>query len=140
MNPNQRLSRIRPPMTKKPILDVLRLQGLAKQRIRAKIDHSCRQIIAGLPVSIRLYKLVGGKRRSGASRNFICASHSVLRHLKNSSSARMTYFAEYSSNASGSPIHFEFSNPPALFCGADGEGLSQHICSINSSLRHWLNG
>ena len=42
VNPNQRLSRIRPPMTKKSILDVLRPQGLAKQRIRAEIDHSCR--------------------------------------------------------------------------------------------------
>src|SRR5271168_3111510 len=35
VNPNQRLSRIRPPMTKEPMLDVLRPQGLAKQRIRA---------------------------------------------------------------------------------------------------------
>src|SRR5580704_15863852 len=35
VNPNQRLPRIRPPMTKKSILDVLRPQWLAKQRIRA---------------------------------------------------------------------------------------------------------
>ena len=69
MNPNQRLSGIGPPMTKKPILDVLRLQGLAKQRIRAKIDHSCRQIIAGMPVSIDLSQLVGCKRRQNLRRN-----------------------------------------------------------------------
>src|SRR5580704_8746653 len=31
VNPNQRLSRIRPPMTKKPMLDVFRPQGLAEQ-------------------------------------------------------------------------------------------------------------
>src|SRR5580692_6512780 len=34
VNPDQRLSRIRPPMTEKPMLDVLRPQRLAKQRIR----------------------------------------------------------------------------------------------------------
>ena len=54
MNPNQRLAGIGSPMTKKPILDVLWLQRFAKQRIRAKIDHSCRQIIAGSPVGIDL--------------------------------------------------------------------------------------
>src|SRR5580698_750409 len=42
VNPNQRLSRIRPPMTKKPMLDVFRPQGFAEQGIRSEIDHSCR--------------------------------------------------------------------------------------------------
>jgi hypothetical protein len=49
-------------MTKKSILDELRPQGLPEQRIRAHIDHSCRQIIAGMPVSIDLSQFVGGKR------------------------------------------------------------------------------
>src|SRR5580692_5322418 len=95
-------------MTKKPILDVLWLQGLAKQRIRTEVDHSRRQIIAGMPVIIHLSQLVGGKRRGDARRNFSCASHSALPQLKSSPSEKTTCFAEYSSGASGSPIDFEF--------------------------------
>src|ERR1700685_406035 len=139
MNPNQRLSRVRPPMAKKPILDMFRLQRLAKQRIRAEIDHSGRQIIAGMPVCIRLSQLFGGKRRWDGSRNFNCASHSVLRHLKNWSSARMTYFAEYSSDGSGSPKDLENLDLSGLFLHRC-EGAHRCLPPINSSPRFRLDG
>src|SRR4029077_7621311 len=42
VHPDQGLARIGAPMTKKPILDVLRLQRLTEKRVPAKINHAHR--------------------------------------------------------------------------------------------------
>jgi hypothetical protein len=49
-------------MTEQTVLDVFRLQGLAEQGVRAKIDHARRKIIAGSPVSIHLPEFFGRER------------------------------------------------------------------------------
>ena len=58
-------------MAEQSILDVLRLQRFAEKRIRAKRDHSHRQIVTGAPVRIRFSQFIGRKRRWKLS----CASH-----------------------------------------------------------------
>src|SRR6202041_4205063 len=61
MNPNQRLAGIGSPVTKKPILDVFPLQRFTQKRIRAQVDHACRQIIASSPVGMNLPQFFGRK-------------------------------------------------------------------------------
>jgi hypothetical protein len=62
-------------MTQEPILDVLRLQRLAQQRILSQIKHSRAKIVARHPVGIHLPQLFGLKRlgvhiqRSGLFKN-----------------------------------------------------------------------
>jgi hypothetical protein len=48
-------------VTQQPVLDVLRLQGIAQQRVRAKIDHTHRQVIASPPIGIGLPQLFARK-------------------------------------------------------------------------------
>src|SRR4029077_16943114 len=71
VHPDQGLARLGSPMTKKPILDVLRLQRLTEKRVPAKINHAHRQIVASSPVGINLPQLFRRKRRQ----DFACASH-----------------------------------------------------------------
>jgi hypothetical protein len=72
VHPYQGLAGIRTPMAEKPVLDVLGFQWFSKQRIRAKIDHSRREIIAGSPVGVHLAEFFRGK-----GSNFTCASHQI---------------------------------------------------------------
>jgi hypothetical protein len=58
-------------MAKEPILDMLRLQRLTEKRIRAKINHTRREIVASSPVGIDLSQLFWREGRQ----NFGCASH-----------------------------------------------------------------
>jgi hypothetical protein len=44
------------------MLEVLRLERLAEQGIGAKINHSGREIIAGLPIGMHVSQLFGRKR------------------------------------------------------------------------------
>jgi hypothetical protein len=46
-------------MTEKAILDVLRLQRFTQKWIRAKINHSYGEIIAGAPVGVNFIQFVG---------------------------------------------------------------------------------
>ena len=49
------------PVTQQPLLDVLRLQRLAQQRIGAQIDHAGGQVVAGPPVGVDLAKFFTGQ-------------------------------------------------------------------------------
>src|ERR1700757_2741842 len=50
-------------MTEKPVLDVLRFERFAQQRILAQVDHPDRKIIASPPICVNLAKFLGSKRR-----------------------------------------------------------------------------
>ena len=52
------------PVAEQPLFDVLCLQGFAKQRVVAQIDHAGGQIVAGPPVSVDLPELVARKTRT----------------------------------------------------------------------------
>ena len=77
VNPHQGLAGIRTPVPEQPVLDVFALERLAKQRIRPKINHSRRQVIASPPIGIHFSKLIGRER----GRDFRFFSHDVLQKL-----------------------------------------------------------
>jgi hypothetical protein len=45
-------------MSKQPVLEMLRAERRLKQRVVAKVNHSCAKIIASAPVGVDLAKLV----------------------------------------------------------------------------------
>ena len=54
----------RSPMAEQPLLDVLRLERLAQQRIVLQIDHAERQVVAGSPIGIGFAQFIGIERRA----------------------------------------------------------------------------
>ena len=79
MDPRKSLAWIGAPMSEQPILDVFGAKRLLEQRIVAQINHSCREIVAGFPVSVDLAKFLRGQRRfilgSGCHRG--CLKHAT---------------------------------------------------------------
>jgi hypothetical protein len=61
-------------MAEETVLDMLRLQRLSEQGVRAKINHARRQIIASSPVCVDLPQLFGPK----GSQNLSGASHQMF--------------------------------------------------------------
>src|SRR6266542_914379 len=53
------------PVPEQARLDVLRLQGLAKQRVVHQVDLADRQVVGGPPVPVDALQLPGGQRRRG---------------------------------------------------------------------------
>ena len=61
VNVSEAQARTGSPVTQQALLDVLRLQRLAKQGIGAQIDHAAGQIIASPPVAVHLAEFFGGQ-------------------------------------------------------------------------------
>src|SRR5580704_7964057 len=49
-------------MPQQAVLDVLSLQRLTQQRVRAQVKHAGREIVAGAPVGVHFSQLIGGQR------------------------------------------------------------------------------
>src|SRR6516164_9813421 len=58
MHIDERQSRARSPVPKKPVLNVLRPQGLHKQRILLQVDHAQAEIIASSPIGFYVAKFL----------------------------------------------------------------------------------
>src|ERR1700733_7939389 len=49
-------------MPQQAVLDVLSLQRLTQQRVRAQVQHAGGEIVAGAPVGVHFSQLIGGQR------------------------------------------------------------------------------
>jgi hypothetical protein len=61
MGPDEAQSRARAPVSQEALLDVLRLQRLAQERIGAQVDHPGGEVAAGAPEGVHVVQLVGGE-------------------------------------------------------------------------------
>ena len=62
MDPDKALAGIGSPMPQQAVLDVLGLQRLTQQRVRAQVQHAGGKIVAGAPVGIHFSDFIGGQR------------------------------------------------------------------------------
>ena len=50
----KRQTRARPPVSEEPVLDVLRLERFAQERVLLQVDHSQSQVRTGAPIGVGL--------------------------------------------------------------------------------------
>jgi hypothetical protein len=62
MHPGKALARVRSPMAKQPVLDVLGLEWFPQEGVVAQIQHAGGEIIARPPLGIHFSDLIGGQR------------------------------------------------------------------------------
>ena len=54
VDPDEGLAGVGAPVAEQPVLDVLRLERLAQQRVRAQVEHADAEVVAGAPVGVVL--------------------------------------------------------------------------------------
>ena len=77
VHPGERERGARTPMAEQPLLDVLRTQRFAQQRIVLEIDHPDRQVVARAPVRVEQVKFLCGQLCVRGFVQHLC-SHGIL--------------------------------------------------------------